>query len=331
MNDISVVLLTYNRAAWLERALRGALAQTRPPLEIIVVDNGSTDGTPEVLRRAAAADPRVRVLTLSAADGISAARNAGASLARGTYLAFLDDDDQWHPTQLEQQVQRLADHPEAVLVYVLASLVDDRGRPLGVMPAGTPRNTYAELCRADFICGVSVVLLRAEAFRAVGGFRPSLEGAEDYDLWLRLSQRGRILAVTEPLTTYQRHAQSFSRNHIRSMLAQSRALSETPAREAEGITKAWLKQRAALLQYEAASQMVDARQFFWAGKAFLESVRLDPLVGLSVRWAAHHPLPYRVARPALAAGYCLLRGTWDRRAAAAQNGHGNSQRHHSNV
>ena len=305
---VSIVILTRNRAALLEQALRSALAQTLQPIEIIVVDNASTDGTRELVARYAKNDSRIRYHLFAAPGQICAARNAGAQMASGAYVAFLDDDDWWQPNKLERQVTLLEQHPEAALVYAWARMVDASGQFLGLMPPQPSANTYRELCEADFIGGVSVALMRTQTFLQAGGFRPSMAGAEDYDLWIRLSRRGRIMAVEEPLIIHLRQPRSFSRDHLRSALAHSQALLQADPSMGEGVTRSWLRKRAATLRYSAASHMMEQRQFVRAAATFLHALWLHPCVGLSVSWSKHPGLAYRVLKPVMAAGYCLVRG-----------------------
>lgn len=304
---VSVVILTRNRVALLEQALRSVLAQTLQALEIIVIDNASTDSTRELVARYAQHDARIRYHLFAAPGQICAARNAGAQMAQGAYLAFLDDDDRWEPHKLERQVSLLEQHPDAALVYTWARMVDPSGEFLGLMPRRPSANTYRELCEADFIGGVSVVLMRTHAFREIGGFRPSMAGAEDYDAWIQLSRRGRIIAVEEPLVIHLRQPRSFSRDRIRSALAHSYALLQAPAAPGEGVRRSWLRQQAATLRYSAASHMMEQRQFLRAAGTFLQALWLHPGVGCSVAWSRHPGAAYRLLKPAMAVGYCLAR------------------------
>src|SRR5687768_1729437 len=124
---VSVVIPTYNRAYCVRRAIDSALAQTYPHLEVIVVDDGSTDGTAELMRTAYGHDGRVRYHR-QANGGVSAARNRGIALARGEYVALLDSDDRWKPWKLQAQVACLEHAPDVGMVWTDMEAVDPDGK-----------------------------------------------------------------------------------------------------------------------------------------------------------------------------------------------------------
>jgi cellulose synthase/poly-beta-1,6-N-acetylglucosamine synthase-like glycosyltransferase len=194
---VSVVIPAYNAAATIAAAIESVLAQTRPPEEIIVVDDGSKDETSAVVERFG---PIVRLLRQANA-GCGQARNTGAREARGTWLAFLDADDLWLPTKLERQMPETADPRIAVVVCRKYS---KDGQLLG------RRFAFDDLwTRNDAI--VSSSLVRRSAFEQAGGFW-KLRACEDYHLWLRLTGGGWDMAnVPEDLVVYMPTAQSLSR------------------------------------------------------------------------------------------------------------------------
>lgn len=201
---VSVVIPTYNRADWLCEAVESVLAQTYAPIEIIVVDDGSTDGTPDML---AARFPAVRCIVQPNA-GVSAARNRGLAAAAGQYINFLDDDDLFMPDKIARQVARLEADPELFLVHCRYHDVDAAGHKLGrvgVLPEG---EALPDLLRGNFIW-MSAPLIRREAVERVGGFDETLSTCADYDLWLRLAADGaRFGCVQEPLGCYRLHGAS---------------------------------------------------------------------------------------------------------------------------
>lgn len=192
-------------------ALRSALAQTDVDFEVLVVDDGSTDGTAEQLRRLQ--DPRVRVLRHEESKGRGAARNAGIAEARGEWIAFLDDDDHWSPLKLRRQLDR-ATETRPVLVYGGVIEIDENGNPLQTtIPDAT---TLASLLEWNTVpAGASNAMARANDVRSVGGFDERLTYVEDWDLWIRLADRGAFAVVPEVLVAYVRHGSGsrFSGRH----------------------------------------------------------------------------------------------------------------------
>lgn len=198
---VSVVIPTYNRAAILPRTLRSVLAQTERDIEVLVVDDGSTDGTDELV--AGYADPRVRYLPQPRNAGVGAARNRGLREARGEFIAFLDDDDEWLPTKLSRQLACFAHAPDNVgLVY---SGVEDHDGAGGVV-VRTPTHrgwVYQDLLLTNVLHGGgSNVMIRRCAVAAAGLFDEDLAAIEDYDYWVRIARFFAVDFVAEPLVRY---------------------------------------------------------------------------------------------------------------------------------
>ena len=184
---VTVVIPTRDRVRLLTtHALRSALSQEGIALEVIVVDDGSTDGTEESV--AAIADTRLRLVRHEQPRGVSAARNTGIAAARGEWLAFLDDDDLWSPVKVRRQLETAAEHG-ARWVYAASLVVDEQTQPLYAhrVPAGSA--IAAELEGGNVVpAGLSNVMVRADLMREVGGFDETLAQGEDWDVWLRLSK-----------------------------------------------------------------------------------------------------------------------------------------------
>jgi glycosyltransferase involved in cell wall biosynthesis len=200
---VSVVVPTHNRARLLERTLRSILAQEVQGLEILVVDDGSTDDG--AVAAACATDARVRVLRTMQPAGVSAARNRGIATARGEWIAFCDDDDLWAPDKLARQLDA-AERAAATWVYAGDVNVDETLKVLSGGPPIDPEAVVALMPRWNPIAsGGSNVVVRSTALAEVGGFDPALRRTEDWDLWIRLARTGPPACVRAPLVAYRFH------------------------------------------------------------------------------------------------------------------------------
>ncbi len=200
----------------LSRALECALGQRDVDLEVIVVDDGSVDRTREML--GGLVDDRLRVLRNDASAGVASARNQAAAEARGTWIAFLDDDDLWAPNKLAAQLAATEENG-MIFVYTAAAVVDERLRPIRVLRPPPPHELRERLLRSNPIGGPSAVLVRADAFAASGGFDPTLSILEDWDLWLRLEAAGRAALCPDVLTAFVHHRGSSQVRNVAALVA----------------------------------------------------------------------------------------------------------------
>ncbi|MGD9333164.1 MAG: glycosyltransferase [Desulfobacterales bacterium] len=194
-NRVSVIIPTYNRAWCLSEAIDSVLAQTFQDMELIVVDDGSTDDTDTIL---AGYGGQARLLRQTN-QGVSAARNHGMRYARGDLLAFLDSDDLWHPDKLLRQAAFFDTHPEAMICQNEEIWMR---RGVRVNPKRRHRKPSGWIFEASLaLCLVSpsAVMMRRGLLEDMGGFDESLPACEDYDLWLRVSLRYPIHLLEEPL------------------------------------------------------------------------------------------------------------------------------------
>ncbi len=201
---VTVIIPTYNRAAYLGEAIASVLAQHLGDFELIVVDDGSTDDTPALL--AAIGDPRLRVLRREH-GGISAALNAGLRAARGREVARLDSDDLWRPELLPTLVALLDARPEIGVAYAKGQAMDAGGRLLRHfqgMPPRFPGDDVRSLLYDDCTCTIATLVRRA-CFERVGGYDESLPANEDWDMALRLAQQFRFAFVDQVLAHYRWH------------------------------------------------------------------------------------------------------------------------------
>jgi glycosyltransferase involved in cell wall biosynthesis len=209
---VTAVIPTRNRVAMLAQALAGVLGQQDVPFEVVVVDEGSTDGTAAFLARLAAADGRVRVVAHAEPRGLPAARNAGVQVAEGRWVAFCDDDDLWAPDKLATQLDA-AERVGAGWVATSAVVVDEALSAVGANRLDIGGDVSARLRRSNiFPAGASSMVVDRDLIRSVDGFDESLRSSEDWELWLRLAPRSAVAVVDRPLTAYRLTTRSMSRS-----------------------------------------------------------------------------------------------------------------------
>jgi glycosyltransferase involved in cell wall biosynthesis len=192
---VSVIIPTFNRADFLREAIDSVLAQTEKDFELIVVDDGSTDQTKEML---AAYGERILYLFQTNA-GASAARNLGIRQAQGRFITFLDSDDLWLPKKLSRQIEWMAAHPDLMLCYTEEIWIRRGARVNQKKIHAKVGGWIYPLCLPRCIISPSSVLMRRELFDAAGLFDERLPICEDYDLWLRVASRFEVGFIPEPL------------------------------------------------------------------------------------------------------------------------------------
>lgn len=211
MAKVSVIIPAYNAEAFISETIDSALAQTYQDLEIIVVDDGSTDNTRRVLQQYG---DQIRYV-YQRNSGVSMARNTGISIATGEYIALLDHDDVWLPEKLEKQVKILDADPDIALVYSDTYLMDFNGTLLGRGFDGDQPHrgrVLPELFLNNFVPCLTAVI-RKQVLDKVGLFRPDLHVVEEYELFLRIAELYQVDFVHAPLAKYRVHETSFvSRN-----------------------------------------------------------------------------------------------------------------------
>ena len=283
---MSVLIAAYDAEAFLAATLASALGQTFTDLEVVVIDDGSHDGTASVVRRAAADDPRVRLIQ-QANRGLSATRNRGVVESRGDLVAFLDHDDLWHPEKLALQVALLDAHPEAIVASCYSAVIDAAHRCLGWRFGGDANgDVYAEMLVWDIVSGGSVALVRRDALLAVGPFDETLHIREDWDMWIRLARRGPFVTVPRVLVGYTRSPASSSRDYRRLADEGERVLAKV-ARDDPTVDARRLRFcRARDLFATASFCAVDGRVgLAWRYLVQSLAVTPAPLLGAPRRWA----------------------------------------------
>jgi len=277
MATVSVITPAYNVAPYLEAAVQSVQAQTCRDWELLIVDDGSTDSTPDLARRLAAADPRITVLQ-KVNGGISTARNMALAVSTGEFLAILDSDDIWEPQYLAEQLAVFAAHPDVDVVtsngWFLGGAQD--GQVARPYPDPRPQPTLQTIL-ADEMSIFIMSMFRRRVYETIGGFDESLRTNEDYDYWLRSAIAGfRFWRNDRPLCRYRRRADSISAVDIRMISGILRVYAKT---------RPMLKDRPAELQtleaqtarFERESLAAHARMALTAGDVETAATHLSAL------------------------------------------------------
>jgi glycosyltransferase involved in cell wall biosynthesis len=208
--EVSVVVPTRDRGELLARTLRTILWQRDVELEVVVVDDGGRDPATAAQVVAGVADDRVLLLRNPVPAGVSSTRNRGIAAARGSWVAFCDDDDLWAPDKLALQLEAARDTGRG-WVYCGAVKIDLRQQVLGGLPPPTPDEAMGRLWQANPIPGgCSGVVVSNAVLREAGGFDPGLVNLADWDLWMRVAASGPAAFVRRPLVGYRIHPRNAS-------------------------------------------------------------------------------------------------------------------------
>ena len=217
MPKVSVVIPAYNCEKFISTAIESVLSQTYGDYEIVVVNDGSTDKTDEILSRYT---PKIKKI-YQPNKGIAEARNTGVANAEGEYIAFLDGDDAWLPDRLKMQVDLLEKNGKVGLVYSDTYIVDSK---VFAAPDSASRRTFQvrqprrgsvlEFLFIENFIPTSSVMVRKECLSSIGRFDPAVVPIEDYDMWLRIAAKYEVDYTDIPLVKYRDHASSFRREKI---------------------------------------------------------------------------------------------------------------------
>ena len=208
--NISVIIPTYNRAHTLSQAIGSVMKQSLPPAEIVIVDDGSTDGTAELVQNRF---PNCRYLHQQN-QGVSSARNSGIAAASGEWLAFLDSDDEWTPDKLATQTTALAANPSMLICHTEEIWIRN-GKRVNQMKKHTKRGGWIfQHCLPLCAISPSSAIIHRSLFEAVGLFDETLPACEDYDLWLRICAFYPTLYIEAPqIIKHGGHEDQLSRKH----------------------------------------------------------------------------------------------------------------------
>jgi glycosyltransferase involved in cell wall biosynthesis len=202
-------MATYNSLPYLEEAIRSILNQSFDNFEFIIVDDGSVDGTREVLMEYASREPRIR-LAFQQHSGVITALNKGCSLARGQYIARLDSDDVAKPQRFEEQIGHMQKKHNTALLGGWVECIDREGKVLFTMRWPDREGGLHDYLLLDCYISHTTVMFKKEVFLSVGGYRSSFQDAEDYDLFLRISDRYVVDNLPMILCQYRLHDNQIS-------------------------------------------------------------------------------------------------------------------------
>lgn len=199
---ISIITPTYNREAFLPAAIESVLAQSYKEFELIIVDDGSTDNSRELINAYADKDPRVKYL-YQENQRQSVARNYALSIAKGDFICFLDSDNYWPHDKLEKSLKAFEQHPEADIVYGDCITIDEQGNELHRNNMRRYSGNIAALLLKDNFVSMNTTMTRRRCFNEMGGMSGKRRVADDYDLWLKFSARYRFQYIPEFLAYYR--------------------------------------------------------------------------------------------------------------------------------
>ena len=197
---VTVLMTIYNGEAYVRRSLDSVFAQTLQPDEVLVVDDGSTDGTGTLV--AGEYGRRVRLIR-QGNGGLANARNRGLREATGDYVALLDVDDWWAPTKLQRQAALLDARPEVMATYTSLITVAEQSGVEEIVTAVSAETLWPRIRWENPALAPSSMMMRRTALEEAGNFTEGMRSCEDWDCWFRLLRRGRMAEITEPLTYYQ--------------------------------------------------------------------------------------------------------------------------------
>jgi len=207
---VSVVIPCYNGQRFIKESIESVISQTYRELEIIVVDDGSTDQTAKIV--VSIGDSRIKCL-YTENKGVSSARNYGIKNSSGEFIALLDYDDLWLPGKIEEQVREIERSPDIALVYSLFYVIDSLGKTIVQSSMVNSKDILEDLLVIGNVIGPpSGTLIRNKIFNDIGGFDPKISTAADWDLWIRIAFGYRVVLLPEYLFKYRVHGNNMHRN-----------------------------------------------------------------------------------------------------------------------
>lgn len=293
MPKVSIVLTTFNRCHLLKQAIESVFRQTFQDWELIIMDDGSTDETKQVIE-AYAHDSRIRYVFHSN-QGISFSRAKGTQLATSPYVAFLDDDDVYHPKKLEFQVDYLEKNQMVGLVYSYVHMLDQNDQFLMRWPV-RPAQTFMELLHDNTI-PTNAGLIRKECFERLGTFRSDFKGSDDYEMWLRIAKNDRIDFLPMMAGIYRVHGQSMSNNKRKRCSNDVLVFQTVMQYGLSRVERKKVFQRVIELTYTKGSDALTSKNYSDAIFYFSQALRFSMVIGLHISWGRYSNLSYQLLRP----------------------------------
>ena len=279
---VAVIIPTFNHVRFLADAIRSVLAQTRQADEIIVVDDGSTDDPATVV----AEFQKVRLIRQDN-RGLSAARNSGLRSCATSHIIFLDADDRLLPVAIEAGLTCIATRPDCAFVYGGYRRISEDGRPITAdIFHPIEGDAHLALLRRNLIGPPITVLFRRDCLLAVNGFDETLRRCEDYDIYLRITQRYQIASHPEIVFEYRWHGENMSSNHVEQLKTTVWVLDRHEARIATTpLTRAALRKGRAHIRAYSVTQMLDAASARWHAGHDISLLAKDLIQ--AARWSPH--------------------------------------------
>lgn len=303
--QISVVVPSYNHCRYVERCLRSIFAQTAEPHDLLVIDDGSTDGSVEVIERVLDDAPFPAALITRENQGLSATLNEGLRRTSGGLFAYLGSDDVWLPNFLDRASQALRERPEAVLAYSHCLLIDEAGRVVASTQGRVPYvGGWVTQMLLDGVAPQSAAVLHRRSALEVHGWNES-SALEDFELYLRLSGDGEFAFIDEPLGAWRRHESNTSRNLDAMLDARHQAIKEVGP--SLGLDDRALRAVSARIDWLSADSFISVGQRGRAWTMSAKALGAAPDVLAVVRRIAHLTMPLAVFK---------RRGAWLEKRAA---------------
>jgi glycosyltransferase involved in cell wall biosynthesis len=214
---ISVIMPTYNGANTITESIKSILEQTHKDLELIIVDDGSTDNSKEIIK--SIIDDRIKYFSQKNSGSPAGPRNLAISHATGELIALCDQDDIWYPEKLKKQVsayEKSSDRDKIGIIYTQADFIDKEGKKTGLSEKPQegfidPEQSFQKIVSGNFIIACSAIF-PLRTVKELGGFNENLHGNDEYDLWIRIAKKYGVLGIAEPLCAWRRTGDNFSAN-----------------------------------------------------------------------------------------------------------------------